>query len=262
MLLLLLPHRRRNLGADMGDRMHSIAVYNLKGGVGKTTSAVNLAWCSAVLSSRRTLLWDLDPQGAATHLIGNERVVKDEARSIFARDVAPEKLVRPSQIEGLDLLAADHSLRGLDRLLFEIGKAKRLKKLLDGLGKTYDRIILDCPPGLSETSDQVLRAADLVIVPIIPSPLSQRAFVEVQAYLDGKSGKHAPMLPVFVMVDRRRALHKQALETYPDWPVIPMASSVERMAEERKPVGAFDPKSPAAQAYAKLWQGIERKLAG
>lgn len=245
----------------MGDRMHSVAVYNLKGGVGKTTSAVNLAWCSTVLSSRRTLLWDLDPQGAASHLIGDDKAMKDEARSIFARDVSPEKLVRPSRIPGLDLLAADHSLRGLDRMLFEIGKAKRLKKLIEGLGKHYDRIVLDCPPGLSETSDQVLRAADLVIVPIIPSPLSQRAFAEVQHYLDGKSGRHAPMLPVFVMVDRRRALHKQALEAYPDWPVIPMASAVERMAEERLPVGAFDAKSPAAQAYARLWQGIERKLA-
>ncbi len=199
----------------MGDRMHSVAVYNLKGGVGKTTSAVNLAWCSAVLSSRRTLLWDLDPQGAASHLIGDDKAMKDEARSIFARDVSPEKLVRPSRIPGLDLLAADHSLRGLDRMLFEIGKAKRLKKLIEGLGKHYDRIVLDCPPGLSETSDQVLRAADLVIVPIIPSPLSQRAFAEVQHYLDGKSGRHAPMLPVFVMVDRRRALHKQALEAIP-----------------------------------------------
>lgn len=245
----------------MGEQMSSIAVYNLKGGVGKTTSAVNLAWCSAVLSSRRTLLWDLDPQGASSHLIGDENAVKDEARSIFARDVSAQKLVRPSRIEGLDLLAADHSLRGLDKLLFEIGKAKRLKKLLDGLAKSYDRIILDCPPGLSETSDQVLRAADLVIVPIIPSPLSQRAFVEVKTYLDGKSGKHAPMLPVFVMVDRRRALHKQALQDFPDWPVIPMASSVERMAEERLPVGAFDPKGPGAIAYARLWQGIERKLA-
>ena len=242
--------------------MSSIAVYNLKGGVGKTTSAVNLAWCSAVLSSRRTLLWDLDPQGAATHLIGDDGAVKDEARSIFARDISAQKLVRPSTVPGLDLLAADHSLRGLDRMLFDLGKAKRLKKLLDGLGKNYDRIILDCPPGLSETSDQVLRAADLVIVPIIPSPLSQRAFAEVQSYLDGKSGKHAPMLPVFVMVDRRRALHKQALENFPDWPVIPMASAVERMAEERKPVGALDPKGSASQAYARLWQGIERKLAG
>lgn len=242
--------------------MSSIAVYNLKGGVGKTTTAVNLAWCSTVLSSRRTLLWDLDPQGAATHLIGDDSAVKDEARSIFARDVSALKLVRPSRIAGLDLLAADHSLRGLDRMLFEIGKAKRLKKLLDGLDKAYDRIILDCPPGLSETSDQVLRAADLVIVPIIPSPLSQRAFVEVKTYLDGKSGRHAPMLPVFTMVDRRRALHKQALEDYPNWPVIPMASAIERMAEERLPVGAFDPKNPAAQAYARLWQGIERKLAG
>lgn len=242
--------------------MHSIAVYNLKGGVAKTTSAVNLAWCAATLSSRRTVLWDLDPQGAASHLVGDDHAIKDEARSIFAREVPVDRLVRPSRITGLDLLAADHSLRGLDRMLFDIGKAKRLKRLIDSLGKSYDRIILDCPPGLTETSDQVLRAADLVIVPIIPSPLSQRAFTEVQTYLDGKSGRHAPMLPVFVMVDRRRALHKQALADYPDWPVIPMASAVERMAQERLPVGAFDPKSPAAQAYARLWQGIERKLAG
>ncbi|MEO1044184.1 MAG: ParA family protein [Pseudomonadota bacterium] len=240
--------------------MTVIAVYNLKGGVGKTSTAVNLAWCSAQMSSRRTLLWDLDPQAAATFLVGKDKELKDEAQAVFSRRVTAQKLIRKSTVKGVDILAADSSLRGLNHLLFDIGKKKRLKKLLAALGKDYDRIILDCPPGLTETSEQILRAADLVIVPVIPSPLSQRAFLEVQEYLNRQSGRHAPMLPVHSMVDRRRALHKQALENHPDWPVIPMASAVEQMAKRRAPIGTFAPSSPAQKAFSRLWTGIERKI--
>lgn len=240
--------------------MKTVAVYNLKGGVGKTTTAVNLAWAAVANSSRRTLLWDLDPQAAASYLIGDGKVARDEATAIFARATNLEKLVRPSTVKGLDLLAADQSLRNLDRMFFDLGKRKRLKKMLASLAQHYDRIILDCPPGLNETADQVLLAADLVIVPVIPSPLSQRAFIAVQQYIDRQSGKHAPMLPIFSMVDRRRNLHKQALERHADWPIIPMSSVVERMAADKMPLGAIDPRCEAARAYAKLWTGIERKL--
>lgn len=241
--------------------MTTIAVYNLKGGVGKTSTAVNLAWCSAHMSARRTLLWDLDPQAAATYLIGKDRQLKDEAQAVLSRRVDAAKLIRKSTVEQLDILAADTSLRGLNRLLFEIDKKKRLKKLLADLHKSYDRIILDCPPGLTETSDQILRAADLVIVPVIPSPLSYRAFVEVQEYLDQQPGRHAPMLPVHSMVDRRRALHKKALSDHPKWPIIPMASAVEQMAQQRAPLGAFAASSPAQRSFRELWKGIERKIA-
>ena len=240
--------------------MKTIAVYNLKGGVGKTTTAVNLAWCAARRSARKTLLWDLDPQAAASFLIGDDGVPKDEAQSIFAKQVDPAKLAHPSTVSGINIISADASLRGLDRLLFDIGKRKRLKKLIDTLAAKYDRIILDCPPGLNETADQVLRAADLVIVPVIPSPLSDRAFAAVRTYLDRQSGKHAPMLPVYSMVDRRRTLHREALRAHPDWPVIPMTSMVEKMGEERRPLGEFDQRTPAFNAYVRLWEGIEKKL--
>ncbi|OYW84966.1 MAG: chromosome partitioning protein ParA [Sphingobium sp. 32-64-5] len=239
----------------------TIAVYSLKGGVGKTTFAVNLAWASAMNSRRRTLLWDLDPQAAATWMLSADRTGRDEAQAIFRKDVDVETLIRPSTVDGIDLIAADTSLRGLDRLFFELGKKKRLARLIERLGKHYDRIILDCPPGLTETSEQVLRATDIVVVPVIPSPLSQRALGEVARYLVQNDGGHAPILPVYSMVDRRRRLHREAMEENPNWPTVPMASAVELMASKRQPIGEFAPTAPATREFSFLWQAIERRLA-
>lgn len=240
--------------------MATVAVYSLKGGVGKTTFSVNLAWASATISKRRTLIWDLDPQAASTYILADGPAAKDSAQAVFARNVDAMDMVRPSHVDGVDLLAADTSLRGLDHFFFELGKKRRLAKLLGGLSRHYDRIILDCPPGLTPTSEQVLRAADLVVAPVIPSPLSQRALTDVVQFLDGQKHRHAPILPVYSMVDRRRSLHRSALQEKPDWPIIPMASAVEQMAVKKAPIGAFEPHCPAAKSFTKLWTGIERKL--
>jgi cellulose biosynthesis protein BcsQ len=241
--------------------MHAIAVYSLKGGVGKTTLAVSLAWAAATRSARRTLLWDVDPQAAASYLLGAAQQGKHQAQAVFAKDVDPAKLIRATAIERLDLLPADASLRGLDRFLFGLGKKKRLLKLIEDIGGDYDRVLLDAPPGLTETSEQVLRAADLIIVPVIPSPLSQRALDEVVAYLDRHAIRRGPILPVFNMVDRRRSLHRAALEANPDWPVIPMASAFEAISAPGIGVARLRAASPAAQALFGLWTGVEKKLA-
>lgn len=240
--------------------MSTIAIYSLKGGVGKTTLAVNLAWVAATLSARRTLLWDLDPQAASTFLLADRAPgakVRDQAQSVFAKDIGPEKQIEKTATPRLDLIGADASLRGLDLLFHELDKKKRLQKLLLGLRKDYERILLDCPPGLTETSDQVMRAADLIVVPVIPSPLSERAFAEVVRHL----GSKAQIMPVHSMVDRRRTLHAEALARQPDWPVVPMASLVEQVTARRAPVGSFAPRSAGAQAFSQLWQAIERRLA-
>lgn len=242
--------------------MASIAVYSVKGGVGKTTLAVNLAWAAASISRRRTLLWDLDASNGSGFLLGVGAGRKRSADSMFGEKSDPAKLIRPTAYPGLDLLPADESIRDLDRQLDRLGKKKRVAKLTEALGKTYDRIIFDCPPVLNELSAQIMRAADLVIVPLPPSPLSARAFEAVVEEVRGSGKGHPPILPVLSMLDLRRSLHKAAREANPTWPAIPLASAVEQCAVERRPVGAFAPRSPAARAIAQLWTAIEKKLAG
>ncbi len=241
--------------------MPVIAVYSVKGGVGKTTIATNLAWCSATISRRRTLLWDLDPAGGTAFLLGIDPPDKQQASSLFVRKTNPAKLVRPTNIPNLDLLPADESLRSLDSQLAALGKRKRLAKLAEAMSREYERIILDCPPVLNEVSAQVIRAADVVIVPLPASPLAKRAIETIREDLSAHHKKHPPILPVLSMYDARRRIHQDARQEAPDWPIVPMASIVEQMAARQRPLGAYAPRSPAQQAFGKLWTAIERKLA-
>jgi cellulose biosynthesis protein BcsQ len=242
------------------DAAKIIAVYSLKGGVGKTTLAVNLAAEMAQVANGKVLLWDLDPQSATSFILGQDDGAKPQAEAMFEKQISPEKLIRPSALARLDFLPADRSLRGLDGLFAAVGKKRRLAKLIGSVAGTYDRIILDCPPGLSETSEQIFRAADVIIVPLIPSVLSRRALDEMVAYLNEKHKSHAPLLPVFSMVDRRRKAHKLALAAQPDWPIIPMASVIEKMAEQRAPILLYAERDPANQAFHGLAAAIGKKL--
>lgn len=241
--------------------MAVIAIYSVKGGVGKTTLAANLAWCSATISCRRTLLWDLDAAGGAGFLLGIEPHARRSAGAVIAKATDPARLIRKTGFANLDLLPADESIRAIEAQLTTLGKRKRIAKLAAQLGKDYERIVIDCPPVLGETSAQVMRAADVVIVPLPPSPLSARAFDLVAKEVKANADPHPPILPVLSMLDLRRSLHKAARDANPDWPVIPYSSAAEQCAVQRQPVGAFAPGTPAAQAFARLWTAIERKLA-
>lgn len=224
--------------------MPTIAIFNPKGGVGKTMLAVNLAWAATSISKRRVLLWDLDGQGASTFILGGKGKRHDAAGAVLYRDIEPDVLIHPTTIPRLDLLPADASIRSLDAIFSEIDKENRLRKLIVGLEKHYDLIVLDCPPGLGATADQVARAADLVLAPIIPSTLSRRSFHALREFIDRHHKGQPPVYPVFNMVDRRRREHRETIDADPGCPVIPMAAVVEQMGSRQLPLGAYAPRTP------------------
>lgn len=242
--------------------MAVIAVYSVKGGVGKTTLAVDMAWRSATLSSHPTLLWDLDPQGGAGWLLGLEDRAGSRAASAFQKDGKPAQLITPSRYPGLDVLQADESMRSLPLTLARIGKRKRLARTAAFLAAEYPRIVIDCPPVLNEISEQVFAAADLLIVPLPPSPLSARALPMIREEILANHPRHPPILPVLSMYDARRRLHRDVHTGFAaGWPVIPMNSAIEQIAARRAPLGTFAAATDANARLQRLWDGIEAKLA-
>lgn len=241
--------------------MAVIAVWSVKGGVGKTTLAVDMAWRSAVRSHHHTLLWDLDPQAGCSWMLGLDGARPPRATSLFHKDAKAADLVLDTRWPQLKLLPADDSLRTLSIALARIGHHRRLAQLTKRLNGQYARIILDCPPVMNEISDQVIGAADLLIVPLPPSPLAMRALDAIRRELVRNHHRHPPILPVLSMYDCRRRLHREVHQGLAaGWPVIPMASTIEQAAARRMPIGMFAESSDSSMPLQRLWDGIEAKL--
>ena len=248
--------------------MKIIAVTNIKGGVGKTTTAVNLSYLCAA-SGRPTLLWDLDPQGAATYTLRGESHEHASPKKLLSGKRDLPELALPTGYSNLDLLPADFSYRNFDVHLSERKRpTERLLKMSRSLREKYAALFLDCAPGISLLSENVLRAADAIIVPLLPTPFSVRMLEQLQEFISGEGWTDLVLLPFFSMVDRRRSLHNDVMaSTREQFPAIlatevPYWSEIERMSLRRAPIPAFAPGSASARIYAALWAEVAARIAG
>jgi chromosome partitioning protein len=243
-----------------------LATYNIKGGVGKTSAAVNLAYLAA-LGGARTLIWDLDPQGASTYLFRVKPKVKGGGDKLVRGRSDVDTLIKGTDFERLDLLPADFSYRHMDLALDATKKpTRRLARVLAPLADEYDYVFLDCPPSISLVSESVFQAADALLVPLIPATLSSRTFAQLRKVV--AAGDDGPrLLAFFSMVDGRKRLHREVMESIAaDADVlrtaIPSASEVERMGLLRSVVERYAPNGRAARAYRALWHEVQGRLAG
>ncbi len=246
--------------------MKIIAVTNIKGGVGKTTTAVNMAYLCA-RSGRPTVLWDLDSQGAATYTLRCEANERGSAKKLVSGKRELTELVVASGFDNLDVLPADFSYRNFDVHLSERKRPTlRLLKMSRVLHDRYAVLFLDCPPGISLLSENVLRASDAVLVPLIPTPLSVRMLEQLRDFAVANEWTDLQLLPFFSMVDRRKSLHHEVIAaTRPRFSgllttEVPYWSDIERMTERRAPLPSYAPHSPAAAIYSALWGEIEMRM--
>ncbi len=243
--------------------MVTLAIYNLKGGVGKTAASINLAYASAK-EGFKTLVWDLDPQGSSSFYLGAKATIKNESRKILNSEMDLKDAIQATAYENLDVIPADISARHADILLNEMKQSKRkLLSLLSALKNEYDIVILDSPPGISVLHDAVFVAADWVLMPNIPTTLSIRSFETVNDYFKENDLDRSKIKCFFSMVDHRKNLHHEVMnEFYKDKyflkSYIPYLSDVEKMGVHEAPIETFAASSYAAQCYRDLWKEIRK----
>lgn len=246
--------------------MQVLASYNIKGGVGKTAAAVNLAHLAAA-EGARVLLWDLDPQGAATYYFRAEPGLPVRPKKLFRAKHALAAAVRETDEPNLDLVPADFDLRNLDLTLEASGKPRRrLRRALKPMRGIYDYVFLDCAPSISLVSESIFEASDALLIPTIPTPLSLRTYEQLTEFLRNHHMTRPQLLPFFSMVDRRKKLQRDIVDARPPLvagvlnTVIPYASDIERMGSERAAVAGFSPSSIAGMAFSSLWGEICNRL--
>lgn len=241
--------------------MKVIALASLKGGVGKTSTAVNLAAVAAA-EGRSVLLWDLDPQAGATWCLGLDLPEGGTVKTLASRRRALDELMVRSPIKKVRVVRADLSLRRIDVRFHGTGRpARQLGRLLERMAKSVDVVILDTAPGAGVVTDSLPLIADLIVVPTQPNPMALRALDMLITQL----GRDVPVVALLNGVDPRKPSHRRLVNEAMErgdvmTTTVPESSAVERLAAEREPTVLSAPASAASAAYVAVWAEITERL--
>lgn len=251
-----------------------VAISNQKGGVGKTTTTINLA---AALAARgqRVLVVDLDPQGNATSGLGYPRTeVHHGTYDLLLEFRDPDSVVLPTEHDGLHVLPANRDLVGAELELVDVeNRERRLRKVLGPLRERYDEILVDCPPSLGLLTINALVAADGVLVPLQAEYYAMEGLGELLRTVLAVRKSLNPDLQregiVVTMTDARnnlcREVERQARTLFGDGvlqTVIPRNVRLGEAPSHGKPIVQYDPRSAGAKAYFSLADELLRRRTG
>lgn len=238
--------------------MKVLSFYAVKGGVGKTTSAVNVAYHLSS-SGKNILLIDLDSQGASSFYMRTRASRKLSGKTLLNKKSSLFAFIKASDYPGLDVLPAKGSFRNLDINLEQQNHTReRLRTILKEFKDEYDYIILDCPPTMTLLAENVFFASDYVFIPVIPTPLSVRTLEQVLRFFNKHDLNQNKIYIFFALVDYIKTVHQTTMSLmrtkYRNILVnaIPRTAVIEKMGIRQEPVECFARNSKGGKAYAEL----------